>query len=60
MEAILPPKSTVKLNSKESYEEIPMMECDIHQQKFENNHHQDENDENQFQGEHQGVRCQTQ
>jgi hypothetical protein len=49
------------LNSKESYEEIPMMECDIHQQKFENNHHQHEDDEeDQFQGEHQGVRCQTQ
>ncbi len=38
-----------------------MMECDIHQQKFENNHHQHEDDEeDQFQGEHQGVRCQTQ
>ena len=48
------------MNNKETFEQVPMVECDSHQPKFQNNHHHDEDDENPFQGEHQGVRCPTQ
>ena len=39
-----------------------MMDNNMYQDKFQNgyDHHQTEDDREQFQEEHQGVRCQTQ
>ncbi|CAF1121030.1 unnamed protein product [Rotaria sp. Silwood1] len=68
LEAILPPKQRVRLNSKEHYEETEMLECEpprkkSQKQHFGNGHHyygteDDENDD--VHGHSQGVRCQTQ